>query len=145
MVINICSNSNLTDKLQSTVRMTLIVTMMFNQVDYSSLNTTQNTLSLNSVVPCKIYVNNENVFWHRHYPRQNALFKKLYYNRSCFEVNSNQFKFIIIHLLINFFIFLVDQQRFSMQDWYGVVENSQAFLLWLTTAFLYAPVCCRNI
>ena len=44
-----------------------------------------------SGVPYNIYVNNENAFWYRHYPRQNALFKKLYYNWSCFEVNCNQF------------------------------------------------------
>ena len=30
-----------------------------------------------SVVPYKIYINNENAFSHQYYPRQNALFKKL--------------------------------------------------------------------
>ena len=44
-----------------------------------------------SLVPYKIFVNNENTFWHQHYPRQNALFKKLYYNWKCFEVNYNQY------------------------------------------------------
>ena len=33
-----------------------------------------------SGVPYDIYVNNGIAFCNRHYPRQNALFKKLYYN-----------------------------------------------------------------
>ena len=48
-----------------------------------------------SGVPYEIYVNNGNGFWYQYYPWQNALFKKLYCNLSCFEVNCNQFNAFI--------------------------------------------------
>ena len=33
--------------------------------------------------------------------------------------------------------FQLFDKDFLCKIWYGVLENSQAFLLWLTTAFLY--------